>query len=101
VGLTANCLYGHIFGVHNRVMGSLQDIKNQLLEMQKDPRVDLIQVFAVMIHQEQQKYANALVTIEQGNAAIQAQNATLLKQSTTILELRAEIARLRAENPAK
>ena len=81
-------------------MGTLDDIKNELKEMQKDPRVDLIQVFAVMLHQEQQRYANALTTIEQGNAAIQAQNATLLKQNITILELRAEIARLRAENPA-
>jgi hypothetical protein len=81
-------------------MGTLQDIKSELREMQKDPRVDLIQVFAVMLHQEQQRYATALVTIEQGNAAIQAQNATLVKQNITILELRAEIARLHAKNPA-
>jgi hypothetical protein len=81
-------------------MGTLEDIKSELREMQKDPKVDLIQVFAVMLHQEQQRYANALVTIDQGSAAIQAQNAILLKQNITILELRAEIARLKAESPA-
>jgi hypothetical protein len=81
-------------------MGTLEDIKNELREMQKDPRVDLIQVFAVMLHQEQQRYADALTTIDHYTETISRQSATLLARNTSILGLEAEIARLRAENSA-
>jgi hypothetical protein len=85
--------------VHKRVTGTLEEIKKQLKELQKDPKVDLIQVFAVMIHQEQQRYADALTTIDQYSEMLSRQSATNLEQNTTILELRAEIARRRAKNP--
>jgi len=77
-------------------MGTLEDIKNQLIEMQKDPNVDLVQVFAVMIHQEQERYADALTTIDQYSEMLSRQHATNLEQNTTIHELRAKITRLRA-----
>jgi hypothetical protein len=81
-------------------MGTLEEIKKQLKELQKDPKVDLIQAFAVMIHQEQQRYADAITTIDQYSEMLSRQSATNLEQNTTILELRAEIARRRAKNPA-
>jgi hypothetical protein len=76
-------------------MGTLEDIKNDLRQMQRNPRVDLIQVFAVMLHQEQQRYADALTTIDHYTETISRLNATLLARNTSILELKAEIARLK------
>jgi hypothetical protein len=76
-------------------MGTLEDIKNDLREMQRNPKVDLIQVFAVMLHQEQQRYADALTTIDHYTETISRLNATLLARNTSILELKAEIARLK------
>jgi hypothetical protein len=83
----------HTFSAHNRDMGTVEEIKNQFQELQKStPGADFFQIFAVMLHQEQERYAVALRTIEQYSAVITGQN-------TTISELQAEITKLHAENP--
>jgi hypothetical protein len=78
------------------VVETLEEIKEQLRRVQTDPSVDLLQSFASMLHQEQRRFANALLTVGQCNEVIARQSATLVEQSRTIQELRTKIAELSA-----
>jgi hypothetical protein len=72
-------------------MGTIEELKNQFQELQKaNPGADLFQIFAVMLQQEQERYAVALRTIEQYSAAITGLN-------TKVFELQAEINTLRSK----
>jgi hypothetical protein len=80
-------------------METLVEIEERLRKLQSDRSVDLIQSFASMLHQEQRRSANALVTIGQCNEVVARQTATLLDQTREISRLEMELAKLRAKVP--
>jgi cell division protein FtsB len=76
-------------------MANIELLKNRFQQLQAaTPGADLFQIFAVMIDQEQERYAVALRTIEQYSAAIAGQKATISK-------LQAELDKLRSEQNQK
>ncbi len=78
---------------------TLVEIEERLRKLQSDPTVDLIRAFDSMLHQEQRRYANALVTIGQSNEVVERQTATLLEQSRQISKLEMDLALLRSRIP--
>ena len=70
---------------------TLVEIKERLRKLQSDPSVDFLEVCASMLHQEQRRFANALVTIGQCNEVVERQTTTLLEQSRKISRLEAEL----------